>query len=75
MAALIVRNDEVVGSIPTSSTNLFNHLYPPFSPSCFHFASKLLNSPDRNQSAHEPSTSSYQPPGAEPPERVGRICP
>ena len=30
MADYIVRNDEVVGSIPTSSTNLLNHL-PTFS--------------------------------------------
>jgi len=26
MADIVVRNDEVVGSIPTSSTNLLNHL-------------------------------------------------
>jgi hypothetical protein len=30
LVGLVVRNDEVVGSIPTSSTNLLNHL-PDFS--------------------------------------------
>ena len=30
MADSIVRNDEVVGSIPTSSTKFLNHLAPPF---------------------------------------------
>jgi len=29
-AGLRIRNDEVVGSIPTSSTNLLNHLAPSF---------------------------------------------
>jgi hypothetical protein len=35
LADTIVRNDEVVGSIPTSSTNLLNHL-PTFSAASDH---------------------------------------
>ena len=36
-----VRNDEVVGSIPTSSTNLFNHL-PSFAAVFEHRKSRLI---------------------------------
>src|ERR1700733_7935754 len=35
LSECIIRNDEVVGSIPTSSTNLLNHL-PSFSAICAH---------------------------------------
>jgi len=41
MEELIIRNDEVVGSIPTSSTNLFNHL-PSFATVFDHRKSRFI---------------------------------